>query len=243
LIVAPVIILEAQPQPLALDLATTAVVVVDMQNDFASPGGMFDQAGVDISGIRQVIPKIADVLTACRSKVLKVIYLKMAFREDLSDLGPPGSSNRERHHDIFGIGKISDGPDGRPKQFLIRDTWGTEIIEELKPEAGDTLIYKHRFSGFFQTELDSVLKELDIRQLLFVGCTTSVCVESTIRDAALRDYQCVLLSDCTSEPIGEMEPRSNHVASLHVLQTLFCWVSCSKDFIGAAEISPTKTFG
>jgi ureidoacrylate peracid hydrolase len=238
----PVIILEAKPRPLALDLARTALVVVDMQNDFASAGGMFVQAGVDISGIREVIPRISDVLNACRSKAMKIIYLKMAFREDLSDFGPPGSPNRERHQNIFGIGKISDGPDGTPKQFLIRDTWGTEIIGELKPEAGDTLIYKHRFSGFFQTELDRILKKSNINQLLFVGCTTSICVESTIRDAALLDYQCVLLADCTSEPIGDMEPRSNHAASLHVLQTLFCWVASSKGFKSAIDEIPTTSF-
>jgi ureidoacrylate peracid hydrolase len=238
---APVITFEAKPKPLALDLAKTALVVVDMQNDFATVGGMFEQAGVDISGIRDVIPAITNVLTACRNKGMKIIYLKMAFHEDLSDLGPPGSPNRERHHDMFGIGKISDGPDGKSKQFLIRDTWGTEILEELKPEAHDTLVYKHRFSGFFQTELDRILKKSNINQLLFAGCTTSVCIESTIRDAALLDYQCALLEDCTSEPIGNMEPRSNHAASLHVLQTLFCWVATSKSFIGAINKNPTTS--
>jgi ureidoacrylate peracid hydrolase len=235
------ITLKAKPKPLTLDLARTALVVVDMQNDFASTGGMFEQAGIDILGIRQVIPRIAEVLTACRSRGMKIIYLKMAFREDLSDFGPPGSPNRERHHDIFGIGKSSDGPDGTSAQFLMRDTWGTDIIEELTPEVGDTLIYKHRFSGFFQTELDGVLKTSNINHLLFVGCTTSVCVESTIRDAALLDYQCALFSDCTSEPIGDMEPRSNYSASLHVLQTLFCWVASSVDFIGASAISDSMT--
>ena len=204
---------------------------------------MFEQAGVDISGIRRIVPTILKVLAACRKRGIKIIYLRMAFREDLSDFGPPGSPNHERHHDIFGIGKISDGPDGKPRQFLIRDTWGTEIIDQLKPNADDTLIYKHRFSGFFQTELDEVLKKSNIRQLLFAGCTTSVCVESTIRDAALRDYQCALLSDCTSEPIGDTEPTSNHSASLRVLQALFCWVSTSKNFLDAAELFPAALYG
>jgi ureidoacrylate peracid hydrolase len=240
---APVILLETKPKPLALDLAQTALVVVDMQNDFASPGGMFEQAGLNISGVRQVIPRCADVLNKCRSHGMKIIFLKMAFHEDLSDLGPPGSPNRERHHDVFGIGRIPDQPNGTPNQFLIRDTWGTDIIAELNPRAEETLIYKHRFSGFFQTELDSVLKSSNVRQLLIIGCTTSVCVESTIRDAALLDYQCVLLSDCTSEPIGEMEPTSNHTASLLVLQTLFCWVCSSKDLMCASVLSPSVFTG
>ena len=119
--------------------------------------------------------------------------------------------------------------------FLIRDTWNTDAIDELRPQPEDVVLYKHRFSGFYQTELDDVLRGLGIRDLIFTGCTTSVCVDSTIRDAMFRDYRCVLLADCVGEPIGCELRRSNHEASLLVTQTLFGWVSHSDKFIAAIE--------
>jgi ureidoacrylate peracid hydrolase len=104
---------------------------------------------------------------------------------------------------------------------LIRRTWNTDIIEELKPEPGDISLYKTRFSGFYKTDLDSILQSQGARFLTVTGCTTSVCVESTIRDAVFRDYSPILLSDCTAEVIGSDLPRSNHEASLFLIQQRF----------------------
>jgi ureidoacrylate peracid hydrolase len=224
--------IEAAPGPVAINIAQTAVIVVDMQNDFCSKGGMFDRAGVDISIVQKVVTPTRKVLLAARKAGIKVIYLKMGFRPDLSDLGAADSPNRGRHL-RFGVGQPSVAPDGREGRFLIRDTWNTDVIDELRPEADDVVLYKHRFSGFYQTELDGVLRNLGIRNLIFTGCTTSVCVDSTIRDAVFRDYRSVLLSDCTGEPIGSDFPRSNHEASLLTVQTLFGWVSDSDQFLSA----------
>ena len=110
---------------------------------------------------------------------------------------------------------------------MIRDTWNTDIVSELQPQSDDIVIWESRYSGFYQTELDSVLKRLNAKYLVFTGCTTSVCVESTVRDAMFRDYSCVLLEDCMGEPIGNDLPRSNHEASLLTMETLFGWVSKS----------------
>jgi ureidoacrylate peracid hydrolase len=96
-------------------------------------------------------------------------------------------------------------------------------------------LYKHRFSGFYETELDAILKRMGAKYLIFTGCTTSVCVESTIRDAMFRDYLPVLLADCTGEPIGHDLARSNHEASLLTIQTLFGWVADSHRFIKGLE--------
>jgi len=222
----------ANPEPIAIDTTKTAVIVVDMQNDFGSKGGMFDRAGIDISGIQKVVDPTARVLASARSAGVKIIYLKMGFRPDLSDLGSPDSPNRVRHLQ-FGVGKNVRAPDGTESRILIRDTWNTEIVPELKPQADDIVIYKHRFSGFYQTDLDARLKQLGIKYIVVTGCTTSVCVESTIRDAMFRDYLCVLLSDCTGEPIGEGLARSNHEASLLTIQVLLGWVSSSDEFIKA----------
>ncbi|SRR5712692_959950 len=233
-----VIRLDAKPEPIAIDTARTAVIVVDMQNDFGAKGGMFDRAGIDISGIQKVIAPTSKVLASARQAGIKIIYLKMGYRPDLSDLGAPDSPNRVRHL-RFGVGQTMRAPDGRESRILIRDTWNTDIVSELKPQADDVVIYKHRFSGFYQTDLDATLKKLGIKHLIITGCTTSVCVESTVRDATFRDYWCVLLADCMNEPVGYDLPRSNHEASLLVIQTLFGWVSDSNEFTKAIEAHPT----
>jgi nicotinamidase-related amidase len=117
--------------------------------------------------------------------------LKQACSKPTSRFGPHNLIRRARAYRTAGqaMGSAS-----------IRDTWGTAIVDDLKPEAADVVIYKNRFSGFYQTELDAVLKRAGIKHIIVTGCTTSVCVESTIRDAYFRDYHCVLLTDCSSEP-------------------------------------------
>ena len=229
--------LHAAPGPMAIDPADTALLVVDMQNDFGAKGGLFDHAGIDISMIQAVVHPTASVLASARRVGIPIVYLKMGFQPDLSDLGSPDSPNRVRHL-LFGVGKRAHAPDGSESRFLIRDTWNTEILSELKPETGDLVLYKHRFSGFYETELEAVLKQRGIKNLIVTGCTTSICVESTVRDAMFRDYSCVVLSDCTAEPIGCNLPRTNHEASLLTIQTLFGWVSTSNDFLSAIESQP-----
>ena len=230
--------IDAKPESIAIDVAKTAVIVVDMQNDFSAKGGMFDLAGIDISGIRKAIAPTAKVLTSARQAGIKIVYLKMAFRPDLGDLGAPDSPNRLRHLP-FGVGKSNRAPDGRESRILIRDTWDTDIVDELKPQADDIVIYKHRFSGFYQTELDATLRRLEIKHLIITGCTTSVCVEATVRDAMFRDYSCLLLEDCMSQPtLGSSSPGSNHEASLVLTEVFFGWVSSSEQFIKAVQSQP-----
>jgi ureidoacrylate peracid hydrolase len=203
-----------------------------MQNDFGAAGGMFERAGIDISGIRAAVAPTARVLDAARAAGLKIVYLKMGYRPDLSDLGAPDAVNRARHMQL-NVGAAVAAPDGRPSRILVRDTWNTDILQELTPQTGDEVLYKTRFSGFYRTELDNILRRHNIRQLIFTGCTTSICVESTVRDAMFRDYQSVLLADCMSEPIGDGLPRSNHEASLLSVEVLLGWVSDSARFLQA----------
>lgn len=226
--------IEARPGPISIDTARTAVIVVDMQNDFGGKSGMFDRAGIDISGIQKAVAPTAHALDAARKAGIKVIYLKMAFRPDLSDLGAPDSVNRVRHL-ALGVGQTVTAPDGSESRVLIRDTWNSEILSELKPHADDTVLYKTRFSGFYRTDLDERLQALEIKHLIITGCTTSICVESTVRDAMFRDYLCVLLGDCMSEPIGDSLSRSNHDASLLSTEVLLGWVSDSNHFARALK--------
>lgn len=230
---------DAQPEAAAINPATTAIIVVDMQNDFGAEGGIFARAGIDIAPIRAVVEPTRRVLAAARRVGITVVYLKMGFLPDLSNTGGPGAPNWFKVHQPFGVGEQTAAPDGTPSRFLIRDTWNTEIVPELTPEPDDLVVYKHRFSGFFETELDALLKSRSIKTLLFTGCTTSVCVESTVRDAMYRDYVTLILADCTAEAIGADLPRTNHEATLLVMQILFGWVSESEALISALEGQPT----
>jgi ureidoacrylate peracid hydrolase len=234
-----IVMLDAKPERIAIDPARGAVIVVDMENDFAAKGGMFDRAGVDVSEAQKAIGPTAKVLAAARQAGLKIIYLKMGYRPDLSDLGATDSVNRTRHLK-FGVGQKIQAPDGRESRLLIRDTWDTDIVPELKPQASDIVIYKTRFSGFYQTDLDATLKKFGIKYLIVTGVTTSICVESTVRDAMFRDYLCVLLSDCMSEPIGHDLPRTNHEASLLNAEVLLGWVSDSEQFVKAFPVKTAK---
>jgi ureidoacrylate peracid hydrolase len=210
--------LEARPEALDLDPRRIAMLVIDAQNDFASPGGMFDRAGIDIGGIAAAAQATQPVLAAVRTAGIPVVYLNMEHAPDLSDAGPSDGPHRVKHRPLA-LGEAIDGPDGSPGRILVRDTWNTRNVAYLAPEPGDIVVTKHRYSGFFETELDDVLRELGVTHLLVAGCTTSVCVESTVRDATFLDYACVVLEDCTSEPLG------THEASLKVIETLFGWVS------------------
>jgi ureidoacrylate peracid hydrolase len=233
------VVVDARPEPLAIDPWTTAVIVVDMQNDFGADGGMFARAGIPIADITTVVEPIANVLRAARRVGMTVIYLTMQFEPDLSNAGTPDSPNFLKHK-ALGVGDVVVTPGGRRSRTLVKGTWGTEILSELSPEEGDIVVAKHRFSGFFETELDAILRRRGIESLVFTGCTTSVCVDSTLRDAFYRDYRCLLLSDCTGEPIGSDLARSNHEASLLVIETLFGWVCDSPSLLAALRAAPAR---
>lgn len=224
----------AKPDPLTFDLSRTAVLVIDMQNDFGSRGGMFDRAGINITIIRQTIAPTARVLTAARRCGVPVIYLTMQHRPDLADMGDEIAPHRIKHS-ILEVGTTIASPDGLQSRILVAGEWGTAIIPELQPESDDLIVAKHRYSGFFETPLDSILRGCNIRHLVVTGCTTSVCVESTIRDAMFRDYQCILLGDCTAEPIGSSNVRGNHEATLLTIELLFGWISSSENFVNAVK--------
>ena len=234
--------IAARPEPVSIDPQRTALLVIDMQNDFASTGGMFERAGIEVSGISAAVAATAPVLRAARAAGIPVIYLKMEHDPDLVDAGPHDAPHWIKHVPM-GVGSSAAAPDGRPSRVLVRDTWNTDVVDELAPEPGDHVVSKHRYSGFFETELDELLQGLGAKHLLVTGCTTSICVESTVRDAMFRDYACVVLRDCTAEPIGSGLARTNHEASLLVIETLFGWTASSDAVLAAflAHAASTST--
>ena len=218
--------LDATPGPLEIDLAATAVLVVDMQNDFGAAGGMFDRAGIDIAVIRRAIAPTATVVAAARAAGLPVIYVIEAHRPDLSDIGAAGSPHW-RMCQRMAVGAEMTAPDGRPSRIHVEGSWNTEILPELAPEDGDIIVTKRRYSAFYDTDLEARLRALGIRTLVVTGCTTSICIESTIRDAAFRDFICVLPVDCTGQPARSGSTYSGHEESLRIIERTFGWLSSS----------------
>ena len=204
------VVVEARPAPVRIETEKAAVVVVDMQNDFASPGGMFDRAGIDTTRIAALVAPIGLVLDHARATGLRVVYLKMAFRPDLSDAGYPDSPIWIKHIPLA-AGELVDAPNGASSRVLIRDTWNTDIVAELAPQAEDVVVYKSRYGGFHGTELEQLLREWGVDTLIVVGATTSVCVETTVREAVARDFHCVVLEDCVADrspPISRGRTRT-----------------------------------
>lgn len=226
--------LATRPTPVDVDIPHAAIIVVDMQNDFGAEGGMFHRAGIDIRPIQAIVPVIADVVADARAAGIPIVFLKQQHDPELADAGGPDAPHFIKHQRMR-LGAPSVAPDGGEGRILVRDTWNTANVPELTPLPGDVIVGKHRYSGFFGTDLDDRLKSLGVRHLIVTGATTSICVESTVRDAMFRDYRCVVLEDCTAEPIAFDAPRSNHEASLLNIELLFGWVGQSADFRAALQ--------
>lgn len=220
----------AKPDSISFTSGNTAVVVVDMQNDFGSEGGLFDFLDIDISGIENVVEPSKKVIDASRDVGIPIIYFKMGYKADLSDLGSKNSVNRTRKPFV---GDTVIAPNGQISRIQIQDTWNTEIIDALKPEGNDIIIKKSRYSGFYNTTLDSTLRKKGITNIVFIGCTTSICLESTVRDAMYRDYNSIVLEDCTAETIGSDMSRSNYEASILNIHIMFGWISNSTEYLNA----------
>ena len=219
--------LNSKPQPVEVDLAKSAIVVVDMQNAFASKGGLLDIAGVDISDAPRVVRSIKTVLDAARRASIPVVYLQMGYKPDLSNSGGPDSPN---WHKELAMRQMNCRPELKGK-LLTEGTWDFAIVEELRPEPGDLVVIKTRYSGFAGTTLDSQLRTRGIRYLFFVGIATNICVESTLRDAYFQDYWPILLAD-GSMPAG---PASQHDATLFNVENFFGWTMRSQDFLAALK--------
>ncbi len=215
--------LEAKPEPVEVDLAKSAVVVVDMQNAFASRNGMLDIAGADISGAPRVVSVISQVLSAARRSGMPVVYLQMGYQADLSDSGGPESPN---WHKELGIRLMNCRPELKGK-LVTAGTWDFAIVDELAPQPGDIVIVKTRYSGFARTALDAELQARGVRYLFFTGIATNVCVESTLRDAFFLDYWPVLITDATMAA----GPPSMQEATLFNIETYFGWTIRSQEFL------------
>ena len=214
--------LEARPDAVEVDFGKSAVVVVDMQNAFASKKGLLDLAGMDISGAPRVIESVRRVVDAARGVKLPVIFLQMGYQPDLSDGGGPSSPNWYKE---LAIRMMNRQPELKGTLVTVGG-WDFEIVDELKPQPGDLVIVKTRYSGFARTPLDEELRKRGIRYLFFVGIATNVCVESTLRDAFFLDYWPILITDAAMGSDARM-----HEATLHNVEAFFGWTIAVGEFV------------
>ena len=222
--------LEARPEALEIDPARTALVVVDMQNAFVSPGGMFDLAGFDISGAPAVIDVHRRLLDGCRAARVPIVYLQMTYRPDLTDGGDETSPN---FHKELGLVMMRRRPE-LEGTLLVEGTWDWQVVDELSPQAGDTVIRKSRYSGFCRTPLADHFRAAGIRHLLFTGVATNVCVESTARDAYFEELWPILVEDA----LNHSGPDFNRDATLWNFEHVFGWVTWSDDVL--ATLNPGR---
>lgn len=208
--------LNTRPDPIAIDLHRTAVIVVDMQNAFVSKGGMFDHAGMDISGAGIVIEKNKQIIDAARAAGCKICFLKMSYDPDYSNSGGPASPH---WHKELGLVTMRNQPEhwGR---FLTKGSWDEEICKELVVEPGDMVVRKQRYSGFAGTKLDMLLKAYAIKYCIYTGVATNVCVESTLRDGYFLEYWPILVFDA----VDNAGPDFTQQATIWNVETLFGWV-------------------
>jgi ureidoacrylate peracid hydrolase len=222
--------LPARPEPIALEPSRTAVVVIDMQNAYASPGGYLDLAGFDISGARRVIDNTKVVLEVARAAGMPVIFFQNGWDGDYVEAGTPASPN---FHKSNALKTMRKRPELQGK-LLARGTWDYELVDDLAPQPGDIRLHKTRYSGFFNSQLDSILRARDIRNIVFVGIATNVCVESTLRDGFFLEYFGIVLEDATHQA----GPDFVQQAAIYNIETFFGWVSTVADFKGAFGQTP-----
>lgn len=224
--------LTARPEAITFDPQQTALIVVDMQNAYATPGGYLDLAGFDVSTTRPVIANIQTAVTAARTAGMLIIWFQNGWDEQYVEAGGPGSPN---FHKSNALKTMRNQPQLQGK-LLAKGSWDYQLVDELVPQPGDIVLPKPRYSGFFNTPLDSILRSRGIRHLVFTGIATNVCVESTLRDGFFLEYFGVVLEDATHQAGPEFaESRVVQYRNLfwlgqrrrNVLRRAFFHVLCS----------------
>ena len=214
--------IAAEPYPFVLAPEHCALLIIDMQRDFLEPGGFGEMLGNDISQLRRTIAPNRRLLSTWRALGLPVLHTREGHRPDLFDL-PPAKKERGRSKTRIG----DPGPMGR---ILVRGEPGHDIIPELYPEAGEPVVDKPGKGAFYATDLHEMLRHRGVKQLVVTGVTTEVCVNTTVREANDRGYECLVLEDC----VGSYFPEF-HEMGLKMIKAqggIFGWVTASDELLG-----------
>jgi nicotinamidase-related amidase len=187
----------------------TALVVIDMQNDFCSPGGVFARQGLDLSVYDSMVPRLAALLDEARSAGVTIIFLQMTTL--------PGHRIESPAQIRFNmLQRPVDAGSTVPITYTLEGTEGHQVIPQLSPQPSEFIVPKYRSSGFWGTNLDMILGSNGLETLVITGCTTEGCVESTARDALFNDYYVVVAEDCVASDLPEQ-----HAASLVLMRKRF----------------------
>ncbi len=213
--------IKAQPFAFPARLKEMALIVIDMQRDFAEPGGFGASLGNDVSGIARIVPDVKRLIEGFRTAGLPVIHTMECHRPDLSDLPP---AKRDRGTPSLRIGDL--GPLGR---VLIAGEPGTAILPELAPIEGEVVIEKPGKGAFYATGLGDVLKSKGITQLVFVGVTTEVCVQTTMREANDRGFECILAEDATESYFPDFKAAT--IAMIRAQGAIVGWTTKIDDIL------------
>ena len=219
----PPLLIEAEPYAFEFQPKVCALLIIDMQRDFLEPGGFGEMLGNDVSKLRCTIEPNKRLLATWRAAGLQVLHTREGHRPDLTDL-PPVKKIRGRSKTTIG----DAGPMGR---ILVRGQNGHDIIPELYPLPEEPVIDKPGKGAFYSTDLHSILQHLGIKQLIVTGVTTEVCVNTTVREANDRGYDCLVPADCVGSYFPEL-----HDAGLKMIKAqggIFGWVSESSKILGA----------
>ncbi|MDG4810929.1 cysteine hydrolase [Micromonospora sp. WMMD1120] len=221
-------IAAARPGPYTFDIASTALLVIDMQRDFLEPGGFGESLGNDVGHLRRTIAPLAALLADARAVGLNVLHTREGHLPDLSDC-PPAKLHRGAPSRRIG----DPGPNGR---ILIRGEYGHDIVDELAPLPGEPVVDKPGKGAFYATDLDALLAERGVRSLLVAGVTTEVCVHTTVREANDRGYECLVLADC----VGSYFPEFQRVGldMIAAQGGIFGWVADSAQVRAALPTTP-----
>lgn len=216
------VVVNALPYSFEYEVERTALMVIDMQNDFCQPGGFGERLGNDISMTNRIIPTLQKVLNRARKTGMTIIHTREGHLPDLSDC-PPSKLLRSKRQ---GAGIGDEGPMGR---ILIRGEHGHDIVPELQPISGEIIIDKPGKGAFYETELERVLKQKKIESLVVTGVTTHVCVHTTVREANDRGYECLVLDDATAA-----FDSADHEAAIRMIWQqggIFGWTASSISFL------------
>jgi len=220
-------LVQAEPEPIEIDLAQTAIVVVDMQNGFVKRGGFFDLMGAYNPKGEMVIEPVKKLCDTARANNIKVIYVGQTCSPDFHEAGNP---SLPFYYKGGFLRLYREHPEWADK-LMIRGAWGAEIIEELKPQKGDIFIEKPRYSAFFSTTLDMTLRSLDIKYLAVTGVATNICVEASIRDAFYHNYFALLVKDGTAQ----FGPDYIKEATIFNVKACYGWVTNTETLISAMK--------
>lgn len=210
------ITVPTRPYPLTLTLEQTALLVIDMQNDFCSLGGWGDRKGFDVSQTQRPIQPLKTLLERLRQTPVTIIHTREGHRPDLSDC-PPHKLARSKHQNA------PIGSEGAMGRLLTRGSKSHDFVDELQPLSGEIVVDKPGKGAFVSTDLDLILRQRDIRQLLLTGVTTECCVQTTLRTANDLGYECVLLEDCCASFVPDF-----HRITVEMTQMIFGWVTDSQ---------------